>query len=402
MPDICLGFEVHQPLRINRNFQGDRENGVEDLFELYFDKEWNKEILNRVAEKCYLPSNEIILENINNFSDEDRNFKIAFSISGVLAWQCERWYPKVLESFNKLAETDNVEFLDQTYYHSLASLYSSEKREFIEQAEMHKELMEDLFDQEPRVFENTEFIYNNSIAKCLQKMGYEGVFTEGVERILGWRSPNYVYRAKDSSIKVFMRNYRLSDDIGFRFSNTDWAGHPLTADRYATWLSKTSGQCVNIFIDYETFGEHQWPESGIHDFLSWLPREILNYQNNRFVTPSELLEKEAVDEIHVSDFNSISWADESRSINAWLGNPMQRKCYNQIKELGPKVKETGDEDLLEIWRFLQTSDLIYYMFTTPGAPKEVHDYFSQQAPYDAYKLLSRILSDFEKRVDDMK
>ncbi len=402
MPDICLGFEVHQPLRINRNFQEDSEKDIEDLFELYFDNEWNKKILNRVAKKCYLPSNEIILENIDKFSEGNRNFKVTFSISGVLAWQCEKWYPEVLESFKKLAETEYVEFLNQTFHHSLASLYSPKKEEFIEQVEMHKELIKNLFGQEPRVFENTEFIYNNSIAKTLENMGYEGVFTEGVERILGWRSPNYVYKARDSGIKVFMRNYRLSDDIGFRFTNTDWPEHPLTADKYATWLSKTSGQCTNIFVDYETFGEHHWPESGIHDFLSWLPEEVLKYQNNRFVTPSELLEKEAVDEIHVSELDSISWADESRSTNAWLGNSMQRECYRRIKKLEPKVKEIGDEEILEIWRFLQTSDLIYYMFTTPGSPKEVHDYFSQQSPYEAYRLLSRILTDFEKRIDEIR
>lgn len=402
MPDICLGFEAHQPLRIDKDFQADDERDIDDLYELYFDNEWNKKILDRVTKKCYLPSNEIILENIDKFSGGNRNFKVAFSISGVLAWQCKRWHPEVLESFRRLAETGHVEFLDQTFHHSLASLYSSEKGEFIEQVKMHKELMKDLFEQEPKVFENTEFIYNNSIAKTLEKLGYEGIFTEGAERVLGWRSPNYVYQAKDSNVKVFMRNYKLSDDIGFRFSNTDWPEHPLTADKYASWLSETPGQCVNIFIDYETFGEHQWPESGIHDFLSWLPEEVLKHQDNRFVTPSEQLDKEPVDEIYVSDFDSVSWADQSRSTDAWLGNPMQRKCYRRIKELGPKVKEAGDEDLLEIWRFLQTSDHIYYMYTTPGAPKEVHDYFSQQSPQDAYKSLSRILSDFEMRVENAK
>lgn len=402
MPDICLGFEVHQPLRINRKFQENRERDIENLHELYFDNKWNKKILTRVAEKCYLPSNEIILENIDKLADRNRDFKVTFSISGVLAWQCEKWYPEVMESFKELADTGYVEFLNQTYYHSLASLYSPEKKEFMEQIRMHEELMKDKFGKEPCVFENTEFIYNNSIAKTLEKMGYRGVFTEGAERILGWRSPNYIYKARNSSLKVFMRNYRLSDDIGFRFSNTDWPEHPLTADKYAAWLPKTSGQCINIFIDYETFGEHHWPESGIHDFLYWLPEKVLEYPENRFITPSELLEKEAVAEINVSDFDSISWADESRSTNAWLGNSMQRECYNRIKELGPKVKETENEDLLEIWRFLQTSDLIYYMFTTPGAPKEVHDYFSQQSPYEAYKSLSRILSDFEKRVDNAK
>ncbi|MGC8850345.1 MAG: glycoside hydrolase family 57 protein, partial [Candidatus Bathyarchaeia archaeon] len=265
MPDICLGFEVHQPYRINKDFQEEMGRGksVEQLFDIYFDNEWNKSILERVANKCYIPVNEIILRNIEYFRREKKQFKVAFSLSGVLIEQLERWAPDALDSFKRLTESGCVELLDQTYYHSLSSLFSEEKEEFVEQVVLHSRLIKDAFGVKPSIFENTEFIYNNSIAKTLERMGYKGVFTEGAERILGWRSPNYVYKADGANIALLLRNYRLSDDIAFRFSARDWSGWPLTADKYAAWLSATPGQCINIFVDYETFGEHQWPETGI-------------------------------------------------------------------------------------------------------------------------------------------
>lgn len=398
---VNLGFEAHQPLRINSRFDESEAKGKdqEELFDHYFDREWNREILERVAEKCYLPANEIILENIKRYSGEKKEFKLSYSISGDLVFQCEKWCPDVLESFQKLANTGNVEFLDQTYYHSLASLFSSEPEEFIEQIEKHREMVEDLIGQKPKVFENTEFIYNNSIAKVLEKMGYEAVFTEGSDRVLGWRSPNYVYKAKDADIKVFPRNYVLSDDIGFRFSNRDWPGWPLTADKYSEWLSKAPGQCLNLFIDYETFGEHQWPETGIYEFLSFLPGEILKHDNLEFVTPSELADEPAVGDFDVNEYDTISWADEARSISAWMSNPMQEELYQRIKGLESKVRRAGNEKLLQIWRFFQTSDLLYYMYTKPGSSREVHNYFSQKAPTEVYKNFSRILSDFEKRIN---
>lgn len=401
MTDICLGFEVHQPLRLDREFDSSNDAKTEDLLELYFDNDWNKNILKRVAEKCYLPANERILENIKRFSDKDQDFKVTFSISGVFLWQCKRWCPEVIESFQKLNETGNVEFLNQTFYHSLASLFSEERSEFKEQVRMHRDIMEELFDQDTVVFENTEFIYNDSIAETLGEMGYKGIFTEGMEDLLGGNSPNQIYKATGTDVKVFPRNYKLSDDIGFRFSNSDWKEYPLTADKYAAWLSEVGGQAVNIFVDYETFGEHQWPETGIFDFLSWLPREILDYEGVSFVKPSQLVTKEDRGNVHVSDFGTISWADQARSTDAWIGNSMQRECYAKLKELGPKVKKINDEDLLEVWRFLQTSDHLYYMYTAPGESKEVHNYFSQQSPYEAYKTMKNILLDFERRVEDL-
>lgn len=400
MTEICLAFEVHQPMRIDSNFTEAVAKGkdLDGLFEIYFNNTWNRMILERVAKKCYFPANRIILENIDRFKKERRKFKVTYGISGVLIEQFERWEPDLLESFKQLAESGCVEFLSQTYFHSLASLFSLERKEFIEQVLMHKRLMDELFEFEPSVFENTEFIYNNSIAKTLAQLGFKCVFTEGAERILGWRSPNYVYKAKGSDIKVLLRNYRLSDDISFRFSSRDWSGWPLTADKYAAWLSVTPGQCINIFMDYETFGEHQWPETGIHDFLRWLPQEVLNYSHLKFSLPSELLQHDPVGEIDVHDFDTVSWADIERDTSAWLGNDMQRTCYNAIKKLEPHVKRTGNEKILKLWRSLQTSDHIYYMYTGGGGPRIVHGYFSQQPPVEAFWAFMRVLSNFYEKV----
>ncbi len=403
MPDVCFGFEVHQPFRILKDFNEDLSKGkkAEELFEIYFDNEWNRDILKRVARKCYIPANEIVLKNIDKFKKEKKKFKVAYSISGVLIEQLERWAPEALDLFKQLADSGCVEFLDQTYYHSISSLFSANREEFIEQVRLHRQLMEELFGYVPRVFENTEFIYNNSIAKTLDCMGYQGVFTEGAERILGWRSPDYVYKADQTDIVVLLRNNRLSDDVAFRFSARDWVGWPLTADKYAAWLSATPGQCINMFIDYETFGEHQWPETGILEFLKWIPGEILKYNNLQFKTPSELVSSHApVGVVSVNDFNTVSWADVERSTNAWFGNDMQRTCYSALKCLEPYVKKTRNEKILKLWRLLQISDHLYYMYTEPGASGLVHGYFSNQPPVQAFWAFTRILSDFYAKVAD--
>jgi len=403
MPAICLGFKAHQPFRLNVNFTGSsaRKKRDEELIDVYFDNSRNREILERVAKKCYFPANRIILESIDRHKKESRKFKVAYSISGVLVMQCERWNPDVLDSFKQLSETGCVEFLGQTFYHSLASLFSY-KEEFIEQVLMHRELMRDLFGCKPKVFENTEFLYNNSIAKNVGRLGYKGILTEGVERILRWRSPNYIYKARGSNVKVFLRNYRLSDDVAFRFSARNWSEWPLTADKYASWLSATPGQCINIFMDYETFGEHHWSETGIFEFLRWLPEEILNYRNLRFALPSELLNYDAVGEIDVDDRNTISWADISKNTDAWLGNPMQQLCHRKIEKLGVRIKKLQNRGLQELWRLLQTSDHLYYMYTKLDAPGIVHRYFSQQNPIEVFHIFTRILSDLQRRISFRK
>ena len=401
MTDICLGFEVHQPIRINGNFKEERRKGkkAENPSNIYFDNKQNRSILKRVIKKSYLPANETILRSIDDFKGGRKEFKVVYSISGVLVEQLRRWAPEVLDSFRNLAESGCVEFLDQTYYHSLSSLFSDEREDFIDQVNFHRHLMKDVFCQEPKVFENTEFIYNNSIARTLEGMGYLGVFTEGAERVLQGRSTNYVYRAVNKGIPVLLRNYRLSDDIAFRFSERSWPGWPLTSEKYAATLSAESGQCICIFIDYETFGEHQWPETGILDFLRWLPGRILEYENLQFKTATELVAcHPPVDEVDVHDFDTVSWADVERSTSAWLGNDMQRTCYHALRRMEHYVKKTHSEELIEVWRLLQVSDHYYYMYTRPGASRLVHGYFSSQPPEKVFWAFMRILSDFYKRV----
>ncbi len=400
MTEICLCFEVHQPFRVNAHFTAAMSKGksLEELFDIYFNNTWNKLIFERVTNKCYRPTNRIIIESIDRFKKEGRKFKVAYSVSGTLMEQCKLWSPDVLDSFKELADTGCVEFLCQTYFHSLASLFSGNRREFAEQVEMHRQAVEDLFGQRPLVFENTELIYNNSIAQTAAKLGFRGIFTEGAERILGWRSPNYVYEDSESSIKVLLRNYRLSDDVSFRFSNRGWAEYPIMADKYANWLSSAHGECVNIFMDYETFGEHQWPETGIHEFLKWFPEEVLKHDNLEFSTPTELLKHQPTDRIDVHDFSTVSWADQERSTNAWLGNDMQRTCFGGVKALEPFVRATGDETVLKYWRLLQISDNIYFMYTGGGGPGAVHGYFSQQPPVESFWGFMKVLSDFYTQV----
>ncbi|MEM3516993.1 MAG: alpha-amylase [Candidatus Bathyarchaeia archaeon] len=400
MPDICFCFEAHQPYRLNSNFDKDlvKNKSIEELFNIYFDNEWNKRILRRVCEKCYIPATELILENIDKFKREKKRFKVAFSFSGVLIEQLDKWMPNILDLFKQLVETGCVELLNQTYYHSLSSLFPV-KQEFIEQILLHRTLIKNMFNYEPKVFENTEFLYNNSIAKTLEEIGFKGVFTEGVEKILIWRSPNFIYKAKNTNLLLLLRNSRLSDDIAFRFSVRDWIEWPLTADKYAAWLSATPGQCVNIFIDYETFGEHQWKETGIFEFLKWLPTEVIKYENLEFKTPSELMNfHKPVDEIDVPEFNTISWADTERSTNAWLGNNMQKTCFNGLIKLEPYVKKTMKKDIVNLWRLLQISDHFYYMYAQPDASGIVHSYFSQQPPVKAFWTFMKVLSSFYEKV----
>ncbi|HXZ97984.1 MAG TPA: hypothetical protein VED24_01305 [Candidatus Acidoferrum sp.] len=404
MTDICLGFEVHQPFRLRKNFFWDRlefrRASNRDLANLYFDQALNREIFDRAAKKCYFPSNEILLQQIDAHRAERRKAKFTFSISGIFLEQCEMWNPDLLDSFRQLAETGCVEFLAQSYYHSLASLWE-DKEEWLEQIKLQRRAMKDLLAVEPRFFENTEFLFNNSIARTVEKLGYEGIFTEGVERILGWRSPNYVYKAAGcGKLRVLLRNHRLTDDFGFRFSARWWPEWPLTADKFSGWLAATPGECIVLFADYETFGEHHWAESGIRDFLRHLPGQILKHDHLSMSTPSDILERDQpVGEIDVDDFSTISWADIERDTSCWLGNTMQWAYYQGIKSLAPLISEAREPDLKRIWRYLQGSDHLYYMFTAGGGPGEVHSYFSPYGtPYDAFVTGISVYEDLKARL----
>ncbi len=398
LKDICLVFEVHQPFRLRKDFFWGKnmlKNEVEDLFGYYFSREENRELFLKVADKCYFPSNELILRLIDRYSGE---FKVAFSLSGVFIEQCEMYSSDLLETFRQLRETGCVEFLGQTYYHSLSSLYE-DRSEFVEQVEMHRQVMKDLLDYEPRVFENTELLYNNSISEIVESLGYAGMFAEGAEKMLRGRSPNYVYKSVCcDKMKILLRNYTLTDDIGFRFSARDWESYPLTPEKYAAWIEATPGQCINIFLDYETFGEHHWKETGIFRFLENLPEKLLGYDIT-ISTPSEILGRhDPVDFVDVRDFETISWADMEKDTSCFIGNTMQWACFEHLKWMEKKAKAL-DDDHLNVWRYLGVSDHLYYMFTRGGSAGEVHSYFSPfDSPYDAFITFFSIILDFDARV----
>jgi len=393
MPSVCLYFEVHQPMRLNR-FSVFNIGKTKDAFGTYFNDEVNRWIFEKVAKKCYLPTNNLLLDLVKKF---DGQFRISFSLTGTFVEYCERYLPQLLESFQELFATGSVDFIEETYFHSLSSLYD-DLDEFEEQVTMHRHMIKRLFNYQPTVFRNTEAIFDNRIAKKIAEMGYRGIITEGTEKILGWRSSNYLYKPVNADIKVLLRNYKLSDDIGFRFSAREWPGFPLTADKYAHWMSQCEGDVINLFIDYETFGEHQWIETGIFDFLSQLPWEVLQKNNLDFVTVGEAVNRYNV----VGDVDvpwAISWADADRDVSTWLGNNMQMACFNELKDIGKKIRQTGDPDLLRVWRFLQTSDHLYYLSTKGFEDGDVHAYFSPyDAPYEGFINYMNILQDLKQQI----
>jgi len=390
MVSICFYFQVHQPFRMRKY----------SLFEIgknrnYFDDQKNIEVLKKVARKCYLPANALMLELLNKYPQ----FKISYSLSGVFMEQCEKWAPEVIESFKKLVDTGRVEILSETYYHSLSYLFS--KEEFKEQVELHKKKIKELFNYTPQVFRNTELIYNNEIANFVEGMGFKGIVAEGWDPVLGWRSANFVYKPKTTkSMKLLMKNYRLSDDIAFRFSNKGWPEWPLTTDKFSNWVNayNGNGECINLFMDYETIGEHQWEDTGIFEFLRALPGEILKNPDNSFKMPSELIrDHEAKDEIDCH--NMISWADLERDLSAWLGNRIQQSAINRLYSMEKEIKLHPDKQLLEDWRKLQTSDHFYYMCTKWFSDGDVHKYFNPyDSPYDSFINFMNIVNDMTIRL----
>ena len=393
MTSICLYFEVHQPFRLNR-FSVFNIGENNKSYSNYFNKKLNQEIFEKVARKCYIPTNQLLLDLINK---NEGKFRISFSITGTFFEYCEQHIPSVIDSFKELFKTGAVDLIEETYFHSLSSLYD-DLDEFEDQVKMHRQLIRNLFNYSPKVFRNTEAIYDNRIAKKVEEMGYKGMITEGTEKILHWRSPNYLYKAINSNLKVLLRNYNLSDDVGFRFSSQNWNGFPLTADKYANWMAKTDGNLINLFMDYETFGEHQWTETGIFNFLEHLPGEILKHNHLDFVTVSEAIDKyDIMGEIDVPW--AISWADEDRNVSTWLGNDMQMACFNELKDIGKKIRNTGNQELIDVWRKLQTSDHLYYVSTKGFKDGAVHSYFSHyDNPYDGFINYMNILQDLKQKI----
>ncbi len=392
MPSICFYLHTHQPWRLKKYsiFDIGRESH-------YFDDEKNWGYLSRIIKKSYLPTNEVLY---NLIQDTGGRFKVSFSITGVILEQFEHFAPEVIESFRKLVKTGCVEIVSETYYHSLAFLFSP--AEFKRQVEMHYQKIDKLFGYKPKVFRNTELMYNNEVAHIVEKMGYDAIMAEGVDNILNWRSPNFLYRPKGAKrIKMLLKNYRLSDDIAFRFSNRDWSGWPLTAEKFASWINQINGNGtnVNLFMDYETFGEHQWPETGIFEFLKVMPWRILDNPDNNFMTASEVAKKyDAVGEL---DYNRItSWADTERDLSAWTGNKMQQSAINELYALEKAILDTCNEELINSWRKLQISDHFYYMCTKWFSDGDVHKYFNPyDTPYDAFINFMNILKDLKLRLN---
>ncbi len=389
MASVCFYFQVHQPLRL-------RHYTVFDRNDHYFDDYKNISICKKVANKCYLPANRLILDIIRRF---EGRFKVAYSLTGILLEQLLNYSPEVMSTFDALNQTGCVEFLAETYYHSLSFLYS--KDEFIEQVDKHIETIESLFGQKPRIFRNTELIYNNDLAKLIESTGkFDAILSEGADHILGYRSPNFVYRPKGcDNLKLLLKNYSLSDDIAFRFSNRDWSEWPLTAEKFARWINAVNGNgnVVNLFMDYETLGEHQWEDTGIFDFMRHVPQRILEHPDNNFKTPSEVVKTyNAVGTVDIPHL--ISWADTERDLSAWLGNAMQSNALHEVYRLEMKVKKAGDQKIIADWRKLQTSDHFYYMCTKYFADGDVHKYFNPyDSPYDSYINFMNVLGNLHNR-----
>ena len=390
---ICLYFQVHQPnrLRLYRFFDIGKDSH-------YYDDFANRTILRRVAQKCYLPMNALLLELIEANKGA---FKVAFSISGSVLEQFDRYAPEVIESFRKLAQTGSVEFLSETYYHSLASLASP--IEFKNQVLKHKAAIEHYFGVTPKAFRNTELIYSDAIGEMVYDMGFKTMLTEGARHVLGWKSPNFIYTcAQAPSLKLLLKNSSLSDDIAFRFSDRGWSDWPLTGEKYLSWIKAAAqnDEIVNLFMDYETFGEHQKAASGIFDFMRALPEIVINDGEFEFVTPTQAAKKHRpVGDLDVMD--PISWADEERDVTAWLGNELQNDAFNKLNEQAEKLALLNDEALWSDFGHLQESDHFYYMCTKFFSDGAVHKYFNPyDTPYEAFINYMNVLSDFILRVDD--
>jgi alpha-amylase len=392
MVSLCFYFQVHQPFRIQQY----------QIFDIgseksYFDLSKNKEVLEKVARKCYFPANALLLQILK----ENPLVKISFSFSGVFLEQCETYLPQVLESFQQLVATGQVEILAETYHHSLAFLYS--KSEFMEQVQLHTKKIQQVFGVTPTIFRNTELIYNNALAKTVQGMGFNAVLLEGWDHYLKWRSPNYIYKPKNAQIPLLLKNYRLSDDIAFRFSNQGWKEHPLTVEKFCQWVNDVNGNgdTVNLFMDYETFGEHQWEETGIFEFMKHLPQELLKHPDNHFNFPSEIASYPQRGELDIHA--PLSWADMERDVSAWLGNDMQQSAIKMLYDLEVDVKNSHDPNLLDQWRKLQTSDHFYYMCTKWFNDGDVHKYFSPyDSPYDAYIYFMNAFKDLKQKIHKQK
>ena len=390
MKTVCLYFQVHQPwrLKVYRFFNIGKDHN-------YLDDFTNRAIMQKVARQCYLPMNALLLKLIK---ENKGAFKCSFSITGSAVEQFRAYAPEVLDSFRALAETGCVEFLAETYSHSLAAL--SSKEDFVEQVKLHSKMIKEEFGKKPVAFRNTELIYSDAIGEMVSELGFKTILAEGAKHVMGWKSPNFLYtNAIDNRLRVLLRNYKLSDDIAFRFSNQGWDQYPLTADKFAQWVSEENGEVINLFMDYETFGEHQKATTGIFDFVKALPKAILKQPEVCFATVSEAAKAyQPVGVLHCP--HVMSWADEERDVTAWLGNELQNEAFSKLYALKDKVKSLKNADFEYVWNFMQTSDHFYYMATKWLSDGDVHSYFNPYgSSYEAFINYMNVLSDFEIEVE---
>lgn len=393
---ITLYLHVHQPWRVRKYSIFDTATAHDYYDEPDQNTDRNNErVLRKVADKSYRPMNALLEKLLNRHPE----FKVSLSITGTFLEQAEQWAPDVIESFRRLVSTGQVEIVSETYYHSLAFFYSRD--EFERQVEMHRDKVRELFGVETSVFRNTELAYNDELAKWADDYGFKGILAEGWDPILQWRSPNYVYRpAGTERIKLLLKNYRLSDDLAFRFGNKAWEAWPLSPDTYIDWIDAAlgDGATTNLFMDYETFGEHQWADTGIFEFFEKFVGAWLQHPDNTFYTASEAIDAhDAVGEISMP--NTVTWADSERDLTAWLGNDMQHEALRHLYAIEDAILRSGDLSLIADWRKLQTSDHVYYMCTKWFTDGDVHAYFSPyDSPYDAFLYFMNALRDVRYRL----
>ena len=400
MPPLTLSFEVHQPHRL-------RIDGVNKdanrLYDRYFDDEMNEHFFKDVAENCYFPATERLLRTAKDLEGTDNPLKVNFSISTSWIKQAENYHPELIDMLNRFPD-ESIDFIGQAYHHGLSGLFQ-DKEEFRWQINKQRSLIKNKFGKKPNVMTNTELIYHNEIGKISAEEGYDAIFTEGAPRILGWRSPNHLYRqpdfVTDQPNKIMLRNRKLTDDVGYRFSAEWWNEYPLTAEKYATWLSETEGDMVNLFMDYETFGEHHWEGTGILWFLEDLPYQVAEKDNLKFQRVTEAARSnEVVGEFDAFEYNTVSWADQEMDASAWLGNPMQKMLFEKMQELEERVKMCDDPEVAEVWRKFVTSDHLHHIATKTYDDGSVHNYFSYfDHPHEGFAVITEHLMDFQKQVE---
>ncbi len=398
MRAVCLYLHIHQPIRYREYSIFDVGNNSNYFYDNYSGRQSNERIFRKVADKSYYPMLNLLFRNMERYPE----FKVSFSITGTWLEQAEKWAPDLINIIREMVNRGQAEIVGETYYHSLAYFYNLD--EFNDQVTMHAETVERLFGVRPKVFRNTEFAYNDSLAHWAEEKGYKGILAEGWDKVLGWRSSNHVYRpAGCENLRLLLKNYRLSDDIAFRFSNRAWAEWPLTVPKYQQWVNDDClrGNLINLFMDFETFGEHQWRDTGIFDFMETFISSWLGQYENKFVTVSEACDlEEPVDEVSMPE--TVTWADTERDLSAWLSNSMQSAAMSQIFGLRDQVLLTHDGQLIADWRYMTTSDHPYSMCTKYWNDGDVHAYFSAYAsPYESFMYYMNVLRDIEYRVGNI-